>query len=233
MTPSMMAMGMALWFGILTSISPCPLATNIAAVSYIGGRISTQRGVFLAGGLYMFGRMLTYTVLAFLLVSSAQSVPAVANFLQKYMNVLLGPILILIGAILLDVIKFKLFDGAGIFANKLQGRIHEIGLMGACVLGIVFALSFCPVSAALFFGSLFSIAVRNDSRIILPSVYGIGTALPVLIFSVLMGISARAVSKAYNKVSVFEIWARRVTATVFILAGLYYCVTYLPETFFS
>ena len=231
MTPFMMGMAMALWFGILTSISPCPLATNIAAVSYIGSQISTQRGVFLAGVLYMLGRMLTYTVLGAILVSSAQSVPAVANFLQKYMNILMGPFLVLIGLILLNIIKFNMGDGAGIIANKLQGRIKRFGLLGAGLLGIIFALSFCPVSAALFFGSLFSVAVKNESGIILPSIYGIGTALPVLGFAILMGISARLVSKAYNKVSVFEIWARRVTATVFIIAGGYYCVTYLPGAF--
>jgi len=231
MTPFLMGMAMALWFGILTSISPCPLATNIAAVSYIGSQISTKRGVFFAGVLYMFGRMLTYTVLGVLLVSSAQSVPVVANFLQKYMNILLGPFLILIGLIFLGIIKPNMGNGAGIIANKLQGRINQFGLLGACVLGVIFALSFCPVSAALFFGSLFSVAVKNDSRIILPSIYGIGTALPVLAFAILMGFSTRLVSKAFNKVSVFEIWARRVTATVFIIAGGYYCVTYLPGAF--
>jgi cytochrome c biogenesis protein CcdA len=231
MTPFMMGMAMALWFGILTSISPCPLATNIAAVSYIGSQISTQRGVFLAGVLYMLGRMLTYTVLGAILVSSAQSVPAVANFLQKYMNILMGPFLVLIGLILLNIIKFNMGDGAGVIANKLQGRIKHLGLLGSGLLGIIFALSFCPVSAALFFGSLFSVAVKNESGIILPSIYGIGTALPVLGFAILMGISARLVSKAYNKVSVFEIWARRVTATIFIIAGGYFCVTYLPGAF--
>jgi cytochrome c biogenesis protein CcdA len=231
MTPFMVGMTMALWFGILTSISPCPLATNIAAVSYIGGQISSKRGVFLAGMLYMFGRMLTYTVLGAILVSSTQSVPAVANFLQRYMNILMGPFMVLIGLILLGIINFRMGDGAGIIANRLQGRIQHFGLLGAGLLGIIFALSFCPVSAALFFGSLFSVAVKNNSGIILPSIYGIGTALPVLGFAILMGISARLLSKAYNRVSVFEIWARRVTATVFIIAGGYYCVTYLPEAF--
>ena len=143
----------------------------------------------------------------------------------------MGPFLVLIGLILLNIIKFNMGDGAGIIANRLKGRIKNFGLLGAGLLGIIFALSFCPVSAALFFGSLFSVAVKNNSGIILPSIYGIGTALPVLGFAILMGVSARLLSKAYNRVSVFEIWARRVTATVFIIAGVYYCITYLPEAF--
>jgi sulfite exporter TauE/SafE len=220
-------MGMALWFGILTSISPCPLATNIAAVSYIGGRLSSRRGMFAAGILYMLGRMFTYTMIGSILVSSTHYVPAVANFLQKYMNIMMGPILVLIGLILLNVIKFNMGDSAGIIANKLQVQINDFGIIGAGILGIIFALSFCPVSAALFFGSLFSIVVKNDSGIALPACYGIGTALPVLVFAILMGISTRLMSRAYVKVATFEIWARRVTAVVFVFAGIYYCVTYL------
>lgn len=227
MTPFVMAMGMALWFGILTSISPCPLATNIAAVSYIGSRISTERAVFFAGALYMLGRMLTYTVLGVMLVSSTQTVPAVANFLQRYMNVMLGPILILIGLILLNIIKFNIGNTAGGVANKLQGKIHRFGFLSAGLLGIIFALSFCPVSAALFFGSLFSIAVKHGSGILLPSLYGVGTALPVLCFAILMAISTRWVSRAYNKLAAFEIWARKITAIIFVLTGTHYCFTYL------
>jgi len=223
----MIAIVMALWLGILTSISPCPLATNIAAVSYIGGQISTKKGVFVAGVLYMFGRMLTYTVLGALLVSSANLVPVVANFLQNYMNIIMGPFLVLTGLLLLNIIKFNISDGAGYIANKLQGKIKRLGVLGAGLLGIVFALSFCPVSAALFFGSLFSVAVKHESSIMLPAIYGIGTALPVLGIAVLMGISTQLVSRAYNKLSVFEIWARKITAVVFILAGIYYCFTYI------
>lgn len=219
--------GTAMWFGILTSISPCPLATNIAAVSYIGSRSETQLGMFLAGILYMLGRMLTYTALGIALVSSAQSVPMVANFLQTHMNIILGPLLIIIGIFLLDIIKFSIGAGSGSIINKLQGKIQQIGLLGAGLLGILFALSFCPVSAALFFGSLFSVAVKHNSEIIMPSIYGMGTALPVLFFSILMGISTRQLAKALKKVSVFEIYARKITAIVFVIAGIYYCRTYL------
>ena len=145
------------------------------------------------------------------------------------MNILMGPFLILIGLILLNIIKFNMGNGAGIIANRLRDRIKNFGPLGAGLLGIIFALSFCPVSAALFFGSLFSVAVKNNSGIVIPSIYGVGTALPVLGFAILMGISARLLSKAYNSVSAFEIWPRRITATVFIIAGAYYCSTYLPE----
>jgi cytochrome c-type biogenesis protein len=219
-------MWMSLWFGIMTSISPCPLATNIAAVSYIGRRVDKAGYVLSAGLLYMLGRMIAYAVLGILLVSSVQSIPAVANFLQKYMNMLLGPLLITIGFVLLDIITID-FGGIGFFGDALQSRAEKAGVWGAGFLGIVFALSFCPVSAALFFGSLFSLAIAHGSKIILPSLFGIGTAIPVLVFAFLLAFSTHLVGNAYKKIAVFELWARRLTASVFILAGFYYCFRFL------
>lgn len=221
-----MGMWMALWFGIMTSISPCPLATNIAAVSYIGRRVDKAESILSAGLMYMIGRMIVYTVLGILLVSSVQSIPAIANFLQKYMNMLLGPLLIMIGFILLDIIKID-FGGIRFFGNSFQSRVEKAGIWGAGLLGIVFALSFCPVSAALFFGSLFSLAIVHSSKIILPSLFGIGTALPVLFFAFLLAFSTHLVGNAYNKIAVFELWTRKLTSSVFILAGLYYCMRFL------
>ena len=219
-------MGMALWFGFLTSISPCPLATNIAAVSYIGRQVNRSGYILSAGFLYMLGRMITYVALGAFLASSTQSIPAVANFLQRYMNVLLGPVLFIIGIILLDIIKINTGGGL-LFGDKLESNVQRFGIWGAALLGVVFALSFCPVSAALFFGSLFSLSINYSSKIIMPSLYGVGTAIPVLVFAFLLGLSTKLVGTAYNKIAIFEFWARKITAAVFILAGIYYCLKYI------
>ncbi|MBN2177844.1 MAG: sulfite exporter TauE/SafE family protein [Deltaproteobacteria bacterium] len=224
------AMGMALWFGILTSISPCPLATNIAAVSYIGRRPNQTGYALSAGVLYALGRMITYVILGVVLVSSTQSIPQVANFLQRYMNIILGPLLFFLGVVLLDLLPVT-FGGISIFANRLQGRVENAGIWGAGILGIVFALSFCPVSAALFFGSLFSLAVNHESTIIIPALYGIGTAIPVLVFALLIAISTSLVGRAYNAVTLFALWAKRITALVFMGAGILYGVKYIVPLF--
>jgi cytochrome c-type biogenesis protein len=216
----MFDIGMAVWFGILTSISPCPLATNITAISFIGKRVDRASHVLLAGLLYTAGRMATYLVLGIILVSSTQLVPPVANFLQKYMVYLLGPALIIIGILLLDIFRINLL-GKGIMWDGLQKRIEKWGIWGALLMGIVFALSFCPVSAALFFGSLFSLAIKHQSMVILPSVYGIGTAIPVIAFAFILAFSANTIGRAFNALTVFEKWARNATGIVFILAGLY------------
>lgn len=215
----------ALWLGILTSISPCPLATNITAVSFVARGVGNPGKVFLTGLLYTLGRALTYITLGVLLVSSLVSAPYVSHFLQKYMNQLLGPVLVFVGLVLLELIRFSLPGvGAG---NQMQERVRSLGIWGAVPLGAVFALSFCPVSAALFFGSLIPAALRYESGVMLPSLYGVGTALPVLVFAVLIAWGAKSVGQAYNKLTVLEKWARKITGSIFILVGIYYCLVHL------
>lgn len=220
----LLALGSAIWLGILTSISPCPLATNIAAISYIGKRVDRPGMVLLSGLMYTLGRMVTYIVLGVIVVTSVLSIPDVALFLQKNMIKILGPILIIVGVILLDIITLRL-PGFGV-SNKLSDRVAKWGIWGAGALGLLFALSFCPVSAALFFGSLIPLAVDHQSSIIMPTVYGIGTALPVVAFAILIALGTRFVGSVFNKIGVFEKWARRITAIVFILIGAYYTWEY-------
>ena len=219
------AVASALWLGILTSISPCPLAMNITAISYVGRRVDDPRRVLGAGLFYTAGRALTYTVLGALLVASLLAAPRLSHILQKYMNLALGPLLIIIGMVLLELISFSR-RGGGV-SDRMQRRVDRLGMWGALLLGIVFALSFCPVSAALFFGSLLALAVRHESGVILPAVYGIGTGLPVLVFAILIAFGANRMGKAYNNLAAFEFWARRITGAVFIAAGIYYSLTYI------
>jgi cytochrome c biogenesis protein CcdA len=141
------------------------------------------------------------------------------------MNIALGPLMIIVGMVLLEMISFSR-RGGGV-SEKMQRRVDMLGMWGALLLGIVFALSFCPVSAALFFGSLLALAVKNESGILLPALYGIGTGLPVLVFAVLIAFGANRIGRAYNQMAAFEYWARRITGTVFIAAGIYYCLTYI------
>ncbi len=219
------ALGSAIWLGILTSISPCPLATNIAAISYIGKRVDRPGTVLLSGIMYTVGRMVTYIVIGVMVVSSVLSIPEVAMFLQQNMNKALGPILIIVGVFLLGLFNLKL-PSLGV-SEKLTGRVEKWGVWGAGVLGMLFALSFCPVSAALFFGSLIPLAVDHQSSIVMPIAYGVGTALPVVAFAILIAIGAKWVGTAFNKISVFEKWARWITAIVFILVGSYLVAVYL------
>jgi cytochrome c-type biogenesis protein len=218
-----------LWLGILTSISPCPLATNIAAISFIGKRVESPRLVLLGGLLYTLGRALTYSLLGVLLISSLLSAPSLSHALQEHMNKILGPILILTGMFLLELIGSG-FAGFGM-SEQIRDRAEKSGVWGGALLGVVFALSFCPVSAALFFGSLIPLAIKSGSSFLLPCLYGIGTALPVVAFAIIIALGAHSVGKAFGRIKQLEVWARRVTGVVFIGTGIYFSLTYIFRVF--
>jgi cytochrome c biogenesis protein CcdA len=215
----------ALWFGILTSISPCPLATNITAISFVSRRISTPGRVLLAGILYTAGRTLAYTALGALLVSSLLSAPRVSLVLQRTMNKALGPILIAVGILLLGIIPLRLHLGG--LGQKAGERIAKWGPLGALLLGVLFALTFCPVSAALFFGSLLPLAIEQHSPIALPALYGIGTGIPVFGFALAVALGVKSLGKAFGKLSKIEIWVRRLTGAAFIGVGVYLTLLHL------
>ena len=225
MTEYLVGLGSALWLGVLTSISPCPLATNIAAISYIGRKVGNSRQVFLTGLLYTLGRTAAYLALAVVLVASVLSVPQIAMFLQKYMHLVLGPILIIVGMFLLGLIELNI-GGKGM-GEGLQKRVDAMGIWGALLLGIVFALTFCPTSAALFFGSLVPLSLKVNSSVVLPVVYGVGTALPVMVFAVILATSAQSVGKAYNVLAKIEWWARMLTGVIFVIVGLYFSLKHV------
>lgn len=225
MTEPMVAIGTALWLGILTSISPCPLASNVAAVSYVGRNVGHPRRVLAAGLLYAFGRALTYVLVGALVVSSLLSVPKVSFFLQERMNQILGPLLILIGIGLVGWLRLPLPSWS--WTRPASPRSATGGLAGAALLGALFALSFCPVSAGLFFGALIPLAVQGHSRMVLPAIYGIGTGLPVVVFAFLLVLGAQWIGRAFRVLTNIERAARPVTGGVFILAGLYLTATHV------
>lgn len=219
----LLGFGSALWLGILTSISPCPLATNVAAISFLAKKIAHPFFVLLSGIAYTLGRMIAYAILGFILIKSILSIPNVAWFLQKYMVKALGPILIITGLILLDIIKLNL-RGLSL-SQKYHSRLMEAGALGAFLLGAVFALAFCPVSAALFFGSLIPLALNHKLGVILPFVYGIGTGLPVLVFAVAIAAGVTSLSHWFHKLTKAEYYLRKATGAIFILVGIYYIYT--------
>jgi cytochrome c biogenesis protein CcdA len=208
----------ALWLGILTAISPCPLATNIAAISFIGRQVGKRRAVLGAGLLYTIGRSAAYIVLGAALMAGLLASGEVSRFLQRYLNEALGPILIVLGMILLGMLGSTASLNLG--GARLQRWAQRGGVWFALPLGALFALSFCPVSAGLFFGGLVPLSLTHRSRLLLPLVYGAGTALPVLVFACLIAYASEALGRAFSCLSHVEAWVRRVAGVLFILAGI-------------
>lgn len=214
----------SLWLGILTSISPCPLASNIAAVSFLSKKVAHPVAVFVSGLAYTLGRMVSYAAVGWIIIHSLVSVPQIAMFLQKYMGRALGPVLIVTGLFLLEILTLRL-PGISL-SEKHHNKLAESGAPGAFLLGFIFALAFCPISAALFFGSLVPLALNHPAGGLLTFIYGIGTGLPVLAFAVAIAFGVRSLSHWFHKLTRIELYTRKITGVIFIGAGFYYVWAY-------
>ncbi len=220
-----LAITSALWLGILTAISPCPLATNIAAISFISRQLGNRRAVLFSGLFYTAGRAFVYIVIGAGITAGLLATGEVSRFLQKYLNEILGPVMILLGMILLGMIGSGLsFNIAG---GKIQERAEKGGIYFAFPLGVIFALSFCPVSAGLFFGALIPLSIKNSSQLVMPLIYGAGTAVPVILFSFIIAFGGEILGKAFDRLTQIEIWIRRIAGVIFILAGIYYRLSHI------
>lgn len=219
MNTLLFATGSALWLGILTSISPCPLASNIAAISYVGRNADRSRLILASSACYTLGRIVAYAVLGALVVASLLSAPGLSVWLQKYLNLFLGPFLVLVGMVVLGLIELPAMSGGGL--TRLKARVEKWGLIGSGLLGLLFALSFCPLSAALFFGSLIPLAIANESSLLLPAAYGVGTGIPVIVFATMLVFGKKSLSKFFGKVTGAEKWLRTITGVSILLVGMY------------
>jgi len=214
----------ALILGLMTAISPCPLATNITAVGFISKDIENRNRVFINGLLYTLGRAVSYTAIALIIYLGADQFKF-SGFLQRYGEKILGPLLIVIGLLMLDVIKLK-FPGMGRLTSRMETKT-KWGTFDSILLGMIFALAFCPYSGVLYFGMLVPLTVSSASGLYLPIVFAIATGIPVIVFAWLLAYSVGSIGGVYNKMKNFEIWFRRVVAILFIGVGVYYTINIL------
>ncbi len=207
--------------GLMTAISPCPLATNITAIGFISKDVEDRRRVFINGLIYTLGRAITYTGLAIIIFIGADQFE-VSGLFQKYGEKVIGPLLIVIGLLMLDVLRIK-FPGVGNLTQKFQNQSKH-SYWDVLILGVVFALAFCPYSGVLYFGMLIPMTVSSASGLYLPIVFAIATGIPVIIFAWLIAYTVSGVGKLYNNLKTFEIWFRRVISVLFIGVGIYYII---------
>lgn len=209
----------ACWLGILTAVSPCPLATNIAAVGFLGRHADRPRRAILAGTFYVVGRTVCYTALAALLSFGLLAAVETSGVLSRVVTQLVGPALIVAGVLMAELLPMPLIGGN---VAGLAERLGKRGdLVGATLLGGVFAMSFCPSSAAIFFGALVPLAAQSESTLLVPATYGIATGVPVLLFAILLAGGSQRLGAFFQRTQQVERWLRRLTAWVLIAIGAY------------
>jgi cytochrome c-type biogenesis protein len=205
--------------GLMTAISPCPMATNITAIGYISKDIQSQRKVFYNGLIYTLGRGVSYTAIGLLFFFGASQFQF-SGFFQVWGEKIIGPLLIVIGLFMLGVINLKI-PGIGSLTEKMENN-SKGGFWGVLLLGIVFALAFCPYSGVLYFGMLIPMTISSAGGLYLPIVFALATGIPVIIFAWLIAFSVGRIGQLYNKMKIFEKWFRRIVAVLFIVIGIYY-----------
>jgi cytochrome c-type biogenesis protein len=213
----------AIVLGLMTAISPCPLATNISAIGFISRDIENRKRVFINGLVYTLGRAVSYTAIAIILYFGANKMN-VSLLFQGWGEKLLGPMLIVIGLFMLNVIKLKL-PGVSALTDKI-GENSKGSYWSTLLLGMVFALAFCPYSGVLYFAMLIPITVASASGLYLPVLFAIATGLPVILFAWLLAYAVGNVSRMYNSIKTFELWFRRLVAVLFIAVGIYYILLF-------
>jgi cytochrome c biogenesis protein CcdA len=218
----------ALLLGLITAISPCPLATNIAALAYVSRRATERRYAVITGALYTLGRMFSYSVIGVLIIVAGLEIPGVATFLQDFGEQVLGPLLIVVGVIMLTINKISLSLGGGKL-SAIGEKVADWGMIGGFLLGALFALAFCPYSAVLFFGVLIPLSLKSAGGVALPAVYAIGTGLPVLVFGILLSAGVARVSSWFNAVTRAEKIIRVAVSIIFIGVGIYLVVLWIQS----
>ena len=210
----------AFLLGLLTSISPCPLATNITAIAYISKEIKTAKHTLLNGIFYTLGRGASYTILATLIYFGLSSFQ-VSNIFQGWGDKVLGPVLIIIGLIMFGIIKIN-FGRGGEKIEKIKIWLAQKGFIGSFLLGMLFALAFCPYSGVLFFGAFIPLVLKSAEGLLLPPIFAFGTGLPVIIFSFIIAFAVQKLGQVFQIMQKIEKVMRYSVATIFLLAGIYY-----------
>jgi threonine/homoserine/homoserine lactone efflux protein len=211
----------ALVLGLMTAITPCPLAMNITAVGFISRDIEDRHRVFINGLLYTLGRAITYTAIALVIFFGADQLKF-SGFFQQHGEKIVGPLLVIIGLFMLDVFRIN-FPSLGGLASRMQNK-KKWSYADAILLGLLFALAFCPYSGVLYFGMLVPLTVSSTSGLYLPIVFALATGIPVIIFAWIIAYTISGIGSVYNRLKNFEIWFRRIVAVLFIVVGIYYII---------
>ena len=217
----------ALLLGLMATIGPCTMATNIAALAYISRKVTDRKYAVITGSLYTLGRMFTYSVLGILIIVIGLKTPIISAFLQSITGPVMGPFLIVIGILMLIIDRIPFLNRSGAGLSAMGGKVADWGMIGGFPLGALFALAFCPYSAVLFFAVLMPLALKTADGITLPAFFAIGTGVPVLIFGTLLSLGVSSIYALLNRITSAERIIRIIVSLIFIGLGIYYIVQWI------
>ncbi|MBR5375120.1 MAG: sulfite exporter TauE/SafE family protein [Paludibacteraceae bacterium] len=213
-------------WGIIVAVCPCTMAANITAITAMSRDKREKRDVFARGIAYAFGRAAAYIALGILLVTFAQGLRIGESF-QHLFGLFLGPILVLIGILMLDIIHIHgLADKCMVVFNRM---VKQFGFWKSFLLGIMLAFAFCPYSATIYFGVVIPSSLSAENGYIVPIFFAIGATIPVLSLAWIFAYSMDTAKKKLDKFQQYELWFRRILAILFIISGILFILEYYFE----
>jgi len=219
MDGTLAATGSGLVLGLLTAVSPCPLATNLAATVWLTRHAASRRRALLGALAYTGGRVAAYGAIAALLVLGTLGAPELSRVLQRWLPPFVGPLLVLTAMVLLHLLPLP-WANAGMKQETAE-RLARLGLLGEFLLGVLFALTFCPTSAALFFGSLLPQALASPTAAPPVIAYGVGTAIPIGVFAVAVAVGAGFAGRFRDGIVRWQPRIRVISGIALLAIGLY------------
>lgn len=214
----------AVLFGLIGATSPCQLTTNLSAIAYVSRRPGEGRA-WMEAVTYTLGKVLVYTaaggaVIALGLEIQSSTVPVVVVARK-----LLGPLLIVIGLMFLGLLNLRMSAGERL-TEAIQRRISVRGAWGAFLMGVVFSFAFCPTLFLLFFGLTIPLGLRSEAGLLVPGLFAVGTALPLLAYAGLLAAGSGLAGGYALRLSRGYPVVRRIAGVIFILAGINDTLTY-------
>ena len=219
----------ALLFGLIGSTAPCQLSSSAATLAFLSRGAADPRKVWAQTLAYVAGKMTVYLIVGGVMVmlglqlnQISQTAIPVIGLARRAM----GPLLIIVGLFMLGLLNIQLSVGARLstWLDKKVGR--QRGILPAYLMGIAFSFAFCPTLFWLFFGLTIPLAIASTGGIVLPAVFAIGTALPIIGLAALMASGAINLSQFLKRFKAADVWIQRATGIIFILIGLNEIVLY-------
>jgi len=209
----------AVIFGLIGATSPCQLTTNLGALAYASARPGRRRPIHLALA-YVAGKVTVYTLVGAAVVLAGLQLQAVSIPVVVVARKALGPLMIVVGLVLLGLWRPRISVGNQL-AARLRGGVGGSGVRGAYVLGLVFSLAFCPTLFWLFFGLTLPLALRSAGGWSFAGLFAIGSSLPLLAVATLVPVGAGAVEALAGSMRRLERPVRGAAAVVLVVAGLH------------
>lgn len=166
--------------GFVAFLSPCILPMIPIYISYFAGTKPSKKNTIINSIAFVIGFSIIY-------ITFALAVNRLSNYLlgnTKYIKIIFGLIIILLGLNYTDIIKIKIFNNFKTFKMKLS----NLNFIKSLFFGMIFSITITPCVGTFLASALLYIANETDiiKGFILILLYCMGLGIPFIISAMLI-----------------------------------------------